>query len=67
VTVHREDCPAFAQLRRRYGQRHKPAAKPSRVLYRVMDGLVSSFFPILSAFDDRIDDLEKRDFRQRQR
>jgi magnesium transporter len=62
VTVHREDCPAFAQLRRRYDERHEPAAKPSRVLYRVMDGLVSNFFPILSAFDDRIDDLENEIF-----
>jgi magnesium transporter len=62
VTVHREDCPAFAQLRRRYDQRDEPAAKPSRVLYRVMDGLISSFFPILSAFDDRIDDLENEIF-----
>jgi len=47
VTVHREDCPAFAELRRRYDQRHEPAAEPSRLVYRVMDGLISSFFPIL--------------------
>jgi magnesium transporter len=62
VTVHRDDCPAFAELRRRYDQRDGPAAKPSRVLYRVMDALISSFFPILSAFDDRIDELENEIF-----
>jgi magnesium transporter len=28
------------------------------LLYRVVDGLVDSFFPSLAAFDDRIDDLE---------
>ena len=28
------------------------------MLYRVIDGLVDSFFPSLAAFDDRIDELE---------
>jgi magnesium transporter len=28
------------------------------LLYRVVDGLVDSFFPVLAAFDDRIDELE---------
>jgi Mg2+ and Co2+ transporter CorA len=28
------------------------------LLYRVIDGLVDSFFPSLAAFDDRIDELE---------
>jgi magnesium transporter len=58
VTVHRNDSPAFAELRRRYDQRHEPTVKPSRLLYLVLDGLTSSFFPILSSFDDRIDELE---------
>src|SRR5262249_58037913 len=29
-----------------------------RLLYRLVDGLVDSFFPILAEFDDRIDTLE---------
>jgi magnesium transporter len=62
VTVHRDDCPAFAELRRRYDRRHDPTEKPSLLLYRVIDGLVNSFFPILSAFDDRIDELEDQIF-----
>jgi magnesium transporter len=62
VTVHRGDCPAFDELRRRYDGRHEPTVKPSRLLYRVVDALVSSFFPILSSFDDRIDDLEDQVF-----
>jgi len=62
VTVHRDDCPPFAELRRRYDQRRDPTVRPSRLLYRVMDGLISSFFPILSAFDDRIDELEDQVF-----
>jgi magnesium transporter len=62
VTVHRDDCPAFAELRRRYEQRHEAGVQPSRLLYRVLDGLTSSFFPMLASFDDRIDELEDEIF-----
>jgi magnesium transporter len=58
VTVHREACPAFAEIRKRYQQREKAIEQPSLLLYRVIDGLVDSFFPSLAAFDDRIDELE---------
>jgi len=62
VTVHRDDCPAFAELRGRYAQLHESTPRPSLLLYRVVDGLINSFFPILSAFDDRIDELEDQIF-----
>jgi len=62
VTVHRDDCPAFAELRRRYDQAHEPRPRPSLLLYRVLDGLISSFFPVLSSFDDQIDELEDQIF-----
>jgi magnesium transporter len=58
ITVHHDDCPAFAEIRRRYQQRGKIIEHPSLLLYRVIDGLVDTFFPILAAFDDRIDELE---------
>jgi magnesium transporter len=58
VTVHREDCPAFAAIRRRYRKRERAMEQPSLLLYRVVDGLVDSFFPSLAALDDRIDELE---------
>ena len=58
VTVHHDDCPAFAEIRRRYQKREEALDHPSLLLYRVVDGLVDSFFPILTAFDDRIDELE---------
>ena len=58
VTVHREACPAFTEIRKRYQQREKKIEQPSLLLYRVIDGLVDSFFPSLAAFDDRIDELE---------
>jgi magnesium transporter len=61
VTVHRDEAPAFTELRRRY-ERLARIEKPARLLYRIVDGLVDSFFPILADFDDRIDELEDRTF-----
>ncbi len=58
VTVHHDDCPAFTDIRERYAKRKDPIERPSRLLYRIIDGLVDSFFPILADFDDRIDELE---------
>ena len=60
-------APAFAELRRRYAKREKPIEQPSLLLYRIVDGLVDSFFPILADFDDRIDELEDAIFLQGRR
>ena len=62
VTVHRDDTPAFAEIRRRYEKRQGPIEQPSLLLYHIVDGLVDSFFPILADFDDRIDELENAIF-----
>ena len=62
ITVHHDDCPAFAGIRERYSKRADPVEHPSRLLYRIVDGLVDSFFPILADFDDRIDALENAIF-----
>jgi magnesium transporter len=62
VTVHRNDCPAFAETRRRYEQRDEIVDRPSLLLYWIVEGLVDSFFPILAEFDDRIDELEDQIF-----
>ncbi|HEX6490476.1 MAG TPA: magnesium/cobalt transporter CorA [Gaiellaceae bacterium] len=58
ITVHRDDAPAFGEIRRRYDKRAQPIEQPSLLLYRIIGGLVDSFFPILADFDDRIDQLE---------
>src|SRR5204862_4561332 len=50
VTVHHDDSPAFAEIRRRYQKRGKAIDQPSMLLYRIIDGLVDSFFPILATF-----------------
>jgi magnesium transporter len=60
VTVHRGDCPAVASVHERMG-RHKASdsASPQIVIvYFIIDSLVETFFPVLSDFDDKIDDLE---------
>ena len=62
VTVHRDDFPAFAEIRRRYQRRETALEQPSLLLYRIVDGLVDSFFPVLAEFDDRIDELESAIF-----
>jgi magnesium transporter len=64
LTIHRDDCPAFAEIRRRYQRRNATIDQPSLLLYRVVDGLVDSFFPILASFDDRIDELESSIFQR---
>jgi magnesium transporter len=62
VTVHRDEAPAFAELRERYQKRKLPIDDPGLLLYRIIDGLVDSFFPILADFDERIDELENQTF-----
>ncbi len=64
VTIHRDDCPAFQEIRDRYAKRGKAIERPALLLYRIVSGLVDSFFPILADFDDRIDELENGIFLQ---
>jgi len=58
VTVHRDSCPPFDDLRRRAAVETAPPAHGVKLLYLVLDALTDSFFPGLSALDDRIDELE---------
>jgi magnesium transporter len=62
VTVHRDEAPAFTEVQRRYQKRKAPIDDPGLLLYRIIDALVDSFFPILADFDDRIDELENQTF-----
>jgi magnesium transporter len=62
VTVHRDEAPAFTEVRQRYVKRTTGIDDPGQLLYRIIDALVDSFFPILADFDDRIDELEDETF-----
>jgi magnesium transporter len=61
VTVHRGPCGPLDEVRARVG-RHRTMTELSppevSILYLVVDELVDSFFPVLSKFDDRIDEVE---------
>jgi magnesium transporter len=62
VTVHRDEAPAFTEVRERFVKRAEPVKHPPFLLYHIVQALVDSFFPILSDFDDRIDELEDQTF-----
>jgi magnesium transporter len=62
VTVHRDQAPAFTEVRERFAKRKRPIERPARLLYHIVQALVDSFFPILADFDDRIDVVENETF-----
>jgi magnesium transporter len=69
VTVRRDGCHSLDQMRDRIGQPGglvPSGTRPIRLilLHYIMDSLIDSFFPSLSAFDDRIDQLQEMIFAQ---
>jgi len=57
VTVRHGDCAAFAAVRNRLAHRAKPASRLV-LMHHILDELTDGFFPVLSSFDDRIDQLQ---------
>ncbi len=60
ISLHQGDCPALTTVCDRLGTHHSAKASAPQVVifYLIMDTLIDSFFPVLSDFDDSIDDLE---------
>jgi len=60
VTVHHGPCGPLDEVGARLGRHRTDELSPPQigVLYLVVDQLVDSFFPVLSRFDDRIDEVE---------
>jgi magnesium transporter len=56
VTVHREPCTHLQQAKRLAHDR--TLRSEEYAVYKVLDALTDSFFPMLEALDERIDDLE---------
>jgi magnesium transporter len=56
VSIHRDPAPELDQLRETFEQR--PPPNESFVIYRVLDVLTDTFFPVLAGMDDAIDELE---------
>lgn len=60
VSVHRDEMPAVTDACRALSR--MPTDRRLVALYRLLDSLVDSMFPFLSAFDDRIDELQDQVF-----
>jgi magnesium transporter len=60
VSVHREETPAVADACRALSR--LPTDRRLVALYRLLDHLTDTMFPFLSAFDDRIDELQDQVF-----
>jgi magnesium transporter len=60
ITLHQGDCPSLGAVCDRIATHHSAdvAAPQVAIFYLIMDGLIDSFFPVLSDFDDAIDNLE---------
>jgi magnesium transporter len=60
ISIHQGNCPALGTVRDRIGNHHSSevAAPQVAIFYLIMDTLIDSFFPVLSEFDDSIDELE---------
>jgi magnesium transporter len=60
VTVHRGPCGPLESVPTRLGHHRAGELSPPEIsiLYLVVDALVDTFFPVLAAFDDRIDTIE---------
>jgi magnesium transporter len=60
ITLHQGDCPALHDVHDRIATHHasEVATPQVAILYLIMDALIDSFFPVLSDFDDAIDNLE---------
>jgi magnesium transporter len=56
VSIHQDPAPELDELRRTFEQR--PPPNESFVIYRVLDVLTDTFFPVLATMDDAIDELE---------
>ncbi len=60
LTIHDGPCAALDDVRERIGHHHASEVNAPQIVlvYLVVDALTDSFFPVLSAFDERIDTLE---------
>jgi len=58
VTVRRQSCDELDELRRRFQSGEIDERSEQFVIYRILDTLTDTFFPVLERIDDVIDNLE---------
>lgn len=56
ITIHRDPFEELDELRHRY--QTEPVRSEQYFVYRILDGVTSTFFPVLSQIDDEIDAIE---------
>lgn len=59
ITIHRDQTPVLDEVRRRLQAHGEPVQRGPRLLHRVLDSLVDSFFPLLDDVDRSITALEE--------
>lgn len=57
VTIHRSRLQALEDLRERY--RHQRVRSEQFLVYKILDAIISTFFPVLTRIDDDIDEIEE--------
>ena len=60
VTVHEGDCSALDEVRKRLDA--LPPSSEQFVVYRVLDALTDTFFPLLEDLEDRLEQLDEEIF-----
>lgn len=60
VTTHRDPCQELVEIRKRLEK--QPPRSEQFVIYRVVDGLTDTFFPVLDDLDQRIERLDAEIF-----
>ena len=60
ITVHDGDCTALDEARKRLDS--LPPSSEQFVVYRVIDALTDTFFPLLEDFEERLEDLDEEIF-----
>jgi len=58
VTVRKDDCAAFAEVREALTRHEGKRPNRAMLLYRLLAELTDGFFPVLSEFDDQIDEVQ---------
>lgn len=57
ITIHRRPFKALHDLRERY--QRLPIHSEQFLIYKILDAITATFFPVLARVDDNIDDLEE--------
>ena len=59
ITVHRSHCPHLLEARRLFTDGRAPRSE-EYLVYKILDALTDSFFPVLEAMDEEIDRIEEQ-------